>query len=337
MKINLEKISIEVEDKKLNIKINDGISLPQTLYKYYSLSDRAVESIENQTIHFGHAFSMNDLMDGNFLLWDFDSFLETFMFELEIPSSEKKDVHVSLLKKLSDEFLKYLGYFCLCENYMNDLLWTHYTAERGYCLEFDREKLLDNFKEYQHYFFPVNYSDLKMINFQEYSDRIVTGNKVSVGANIPTFYSLANKEKFWSYEKEWRLVIRDESFTEMENPQVIISEEQKKIQSENLQSRNLKINKDLINKVILATLFFNNDRFNKVDRTADNTFRYQFVQDKNQKNLQKFLTILMTEFTDKIYQVEKIVSNDRIFRELKYQVEILDINDESLEIRRTKC
>lgn len=332
MKINLEKISIEVEDKKLDIKINDDIQLPKTLYKYYSLSYRAIESLENKTIHFGHAFSMNDLMDGNFLLWDFDSFLDTFMYEMQIPRKAKAELHASLIKRLSDEFLKYIGYFCLCENYSTDLLWSHYTAERGYCLEFDREKLLDNFKDYQNYFFPINYNDLRKINFQEYSDRIVIGNKVSVGANIPLFYSLANKEKFWSYEKEWRLVIRNESFSAIVNPQILISDEQKKIQNQNLQSRNLKIESNSINKVILATLFFNNDRFNNIEETENGSFRLQFIKNKDQKDLQRFLTILKNEFPDKIFQVEKVVG-DKVSREIRYKVEIIDVSNNFVEIR----
>ncbi|MBH1959939.1 MAG: DUF2971 domain-containing protein [Flavobacteriia bacterium] len=336
MKINLEKISIEVEDKKLDIKINDGIELPKSLYKYYSLSYRAVESLENHTVHFGHAFSMNDLMDGNFLLWDFNRFLDTFMYEMQIPQIARVDLHADLIKKLSDEFLKYLGYFCLCENYMNDLLWSHYTAERGYCLEFDREKLLDNFKEHQNYFFPINYSDLKKIDFQEYSDRIVVGNKVSVGANIPLFYSLANKEKFWSYEREWRLVIRDERFSAIVNPQVIISDEEKKIQNQNLHSRNLKIELDSINKVILATLFFNNDRFNNIEKIDNTSFRLQFTENKEKIDLQKFLTILKNEFPDKIFQVEKVVG-DKISREIKYKLDILDVSNEFVDIRYNNC
>lgn len=337
MKIDLDKISIEVEDQKVNIKINDGIQIPQTLYKYYSLSYRSIESLENQTIHFGHAFSMNDLMDGNFLLWDFDSFLDTFMYEMQLPLNEKRNLHIQLLQDISNGFLKYLGYFCLCENYTNDLLWTHYTAETGYCLEFDREKLLDNFKEYQNYFFPINYNDLKKINLQDYSERTVVDMKVSVDANIPTFYSISHKEKFWSYEKEWRLVIRDESFTAIENPQVFISDEQKKIQIKNLESRNLKFNKDSVNKVILATLFFNNDRFNGFEKTESNTLRLRFVQNEKQKELQRFLTVLMNEFTDKVFQVEKVVGDDRIFREIKYKVEILDVNGETAEIRFINC
>lgn len=109
MKIDLDKISIEVEDQKVNIKINDGIQIPQTLYKYYSLSYRSVESLKNQTIHFGHAFSMNDLMDGNFLLWDFDSFLDTFMYEMQLPLNEKKICVSSYFRIFLMDFLNTLG------------------------------------------------------------------------------------------------------------------------------------------------------------------------------------------------------------------------------------
>lgn len=55
------------------------------------------------------------------------------------------------------------------------------------------------------------------------------------------------------------------------------------------------------------------------------------------KELQRFLTVLMNEFTDKVFQVEKVVGDDRIFREIKYKVEILDVNGETAEIRFINC
>lgn len=263
MKTNFEKISIEINDKNVEITINEAIQIPQTLYKYYGLSNLAVESLANTTIHFGHSYLMNDLMDGNFLLWNFDSFLETYISDKQLPIKDKEVYRQYLLKELSDNFLRYIGYFCLCENYKNDLLWAHYTNEKGYCIEFDTRLLLENFSAYQTYFYPINYGELKTIDFEKHIIKTQTNGKIDVNANIPLFYSVANKEEFWNYEKEWRLVIRNEKFTSITHPTTIISEEENQKEKDLLKSRNLNIPKESINKIILSTLFFNKDRFRK--------------------------------------------------------------------------
>ncbi|MGH1516586.1 DUF2971 domain-containing protein [Chryseobacterium sp. JK1] len=335
MKTNFEKISIETIDKNVNIKINDNIEIPQTLYKYYVLSHFAVESLENSTVHFGHSYRMNDLMDGNFLLWDFDGFLDTYMHEMQLPMQQKENYRHYLLNEISKDFLQYIGYFCLCETHKNDLLWTHYTNEKGYCIEFDTQLLLNSFKAHQSYFFPINYGELKRIDFEKHIIKTQTnGKRISVDANIPLFYTLANKEGFWNYEKEWRLIIRDKNFSPVSRPENIISAEKSKKEKEDLKSRNLQVSRESINKIILSTLFFNNERFDHFETINNEVVQLTFLEDKFKKDLIKFLTILREEFGDKIFQVNKYLKEGMVIRDITYKVEILEITEKHVQIRK---
>ncbi|WP_295201969.1 DUF2971 domain-containing protein [uncultured Chryseobacterium sp.] len=330
MKKKFEKISIETNNTKVEIKINDGIQIPQTLYKYYDLTHYSINSFENSTVHFGHSYLMNDLLDGNFILWDFDSFLNSYMSEMKRPIEYKEFYRLSLLKQLSGPFLQFIGYFCLCENYKNDLLWAHYTSEKGYCIEFDTQLLFKDFSAYQTYFYPINY-ELKTIDFEKNIIKTETDSGYHVDANIPLFYAVANKEKFWSYEQEWRIVMRNESFTSITHPTEIISQEENKSEKKQLKSRDINISKGSVSKIILSTLFFNNDRFNKF-MYDKNIVTLNFANNEKKELLLRFLNILKKDFSDRIYQVEKYMENGKVIRDIRFKIEILKVTDHTLEI-----
>lgn len=334
MKIDLEKFSIENKDSNFQINLNPEIEVPKFLYKYYYLNKNSLDVVKNETVHFSHSFTMNDLMDGSFMLWDVDDFLNQHMREKNIPKLMKMQCHKELLRILSDEFLKYIGIFCVCDNYSNDLFWTHYTNESGYCVEINTQSLLDSLKEYKPYFFPINYGELNQIKFFEYCvTRMSNGQKI-YDANIPIYYTLSNKEKFWNYENEWRLIIRNEGFEKVSNPQVMISEEQKNFENESLKKRNIKISNSIIEKVILATVFFNNKRFSS--REFDNMkVKYFFSLNDEKENLRDFLKTLKNKFNDRVFQIDKYLKDGKVIRDIQYKIDILTINDDCVEIQRT--
>lgn len=334
MRIELEKFSIENGDNGFQINLNPKVEIPNFLYKYYYLNKNSLDVLKNETLHFSHSFTMNDLMDGSFMLWDMNNFLDQYMLEKNIPKDFKMKCHKALLRKFSDEFLKYIGIFCVCENYSNDLFWTHYTNESGYCVEINTQLLLDSLKQYQSYFFPINYGELNQINFLEYCRTRINNGQEIYDANIPIYYSLSNKENFWNYENEWRLIIRNERFEKITNPQIMISEEQKNFENESLKKRNIKISKSVIEKIILATVFFNNKRFESCE--FDNMkVKYFFVLNEDKKNLQEFLETIKLKFNDRVFQIDKYLKDGKVMRDIQYKVEILNINDSYVEIERT--
>lgn len=336
MKINLNKISIESIERNVKISLNKDIEIPELTYKYYYFNSNSLNSIKNETIHFGHSFTMNDLMDGNFLLWDFEDFLLDYMKERNLDMNFKEFYHKNLIRTLSRDFLKHVGYFCLRENFHNDLLWTHYTNERGFCVEYNTKELLENFKSLQMYFVPINYDELKQINFKKNSLKTIKNNKVNIEANIPLFYSLVNKEKFWSYEKEWRIIVRDEKFDSVSHPLEFNIEQILEFEYDAIKNRNLKINDNCINRIILSTYFFDNNRFD-MSQENGNQIIYKFKNNDGKANLKEFITILMNRYNNKVYQVAKYLENGKVIRNIKYKIEFLRITENYCEIERNFC
>ncbi len=334
MEIELQKFKIKIDSyRKPNIELNDDILPPKLLYKYYSLNNNSLTSLSNITLHFSHMYNMNDVMDGNFLIWEIDNFIEKYIPSISTKNFKDK---ISFLLALSDDFLKYIGTFCLCEINNNDLLWSHYTSETGYCLELDIESIIQQIEEkgLEYYFFPINYGEIKTIDLLEYSVEMDTGQSINVDINLPILYCLSNKEKFWEYEKEWRLVIRNNKFEHYSNSQFFITQDQKKIEKKNLQLRNICFNNNIIKKVILSPVFFNNKRFLKSEFKNIITKYYFIKEDEEYDTLYKFFKELKQNYTHLIYQMDKIIENGKIIRKAIYKIGIIEFNEDYIEIAR---
>lgn len=333
MKISFDKHFIENNNGNFQIKLKEKVEIPKNLYKYYSLNKFSLESVKNKTFHFSHSFTMNDLMDGNFLLWDMEDFLNKFIEDKKLPKEIKKELHKNFLIKFSDEFLKYIGIFCASENYSNDLLWSHYTNEQGFCIEINVQNFIDSLKNFTFHYFPIHYGELKQINIFKYGNLKKENFTKTMDLLLPIYYSLSMKEIFWNYENEWRFIIKNENFDKITNPLVLITQEQKNFEINALEKRNIKITDSVIEKVILSTVFFNNKRFsyNEFDKMK---VKYYF-ENNNEKNvLQEFLTILKKEYNDKIFQIDKFLINGKVIREIQFKLEILEINDTYVEVQR---
>jgi hypothetical protein len=176
--------------------INYPCSEPINLYKYYALNEKNIHALKNNYFYFSHPNQFNDIMDCKPHLWDFtnmdfDFFCERYqsiiiskilkekcfkdypnnlleqMYKLQNPSSkllelyERKDFFTRfyIQKKFFDSTLQFYGILSLATSSNNNLMWPHYTQEKGFCIELNREKLLEelNKKEQQCFLFPVNY------------------------------------------------------------------------------------------------------------------------------------------------------------------------------------
>ena len=332
MKLKLQKITLE-NDGIFSIKLDPEVNFPDTLYKYYYLNKNSIDVIKNNTLHFSHSFNMNDLMDGSFLIWDIEEMVADYMKKNNALPEEKIKYLRILIQKFSNEYLKYLGTFCACENYTNDLLWSHYTNERGFCIQLDTKKIKESLKNFTSYFFPINYGELRQINLMNYCLKREENGQTFYDANIPIFYSLTNKEEFWEYEKEWRIVVRNKDFREFTNPQIMINEETKNIERENLKLRNISFSPDIFKRIILSTLFFNNTRFASSE-FSNMRVKYNFALTDEKEILKEFLIILKDRFNQNIFQVDKYLHEGKIMRNIAYQILILEVNDEFVEIVR---
>ncbi|MEH6408682.1 MAG: DUF2971 domain-containing protein, partial [Leeuwenhoekiella sp.] len=179
----VNNVDFRIEDGKIETIIKKPI--PSNLYKYYSLNRNSCESLENGYLFFSHSFMLNDLMDGNPMLWDMKKYVQKFKYETNDFRSES-EIEEEQTKKFQDEYLSLRGILSLSENYKDNLMWPHYTQERGFCLEFNTKDLQDEFKNRELFFFPINYKEkLITIDFKEYivCSEILKEDKIVINCN----------------------------------------------------------------------------------------------------------------------------------------------------------
>lgn len=305
--------------------------IPENLYKYYSLMDYNIKGIYNNTIFFSQVHLLNDILEGNFKnLWNFETFKDDSLIE---------EIHKEKIINTTDyekEFLEIRGIFSACEDYKNDLLWVHYTQESGYCLEINTHELL-NYLEQQHkndyWFYPINYpQNLSPLPFDNYIELYEEnhGNFIRnyIDINLPIFYTLSTKEHHWHYEKEWRILLRSKKFNYIVSPTQIIDDKSKEIENKEKKGGNIEISDKVIEKVILAPHFFNNSRFNHYYYNKDlGVELFHFKNNDEGKLAYDFLNVINQKYPNNIYQVDKILQNNVLQREISKSIEIIDISE----------
>lgn len=109
---------------------------------------------------------------------------------------------------------------CLCTDYKNSLMWSHYAdSHRGFCIEYDFSGMEEKNKVLP---FPVIYSterpklSLKyVLNRTEKNEQLGTQSLMS---------ALLTKDRAWEYENEWRLLCEvdgdDDNSNDIEMPPI---------------------------------------------------------------------------------------------------------------------
>lgn len=149
-------------------------------------------------------------------------------------------------------------------------------------------------------------------------------------------YSLAVKEAHWKYEKEWRLLINHQKFNYISDPNHILSDESKKDENNKTIGNNLEIERDIITKVILAPRFFNNNRFNKHELLDRDIEVFNFKLDGEGQKAYKLLKNLHKHYPASIYQINKVTNDNFIEREITTKIEIIDISEYYIKIKKLK-
>ena len=182
-------------DNKYSVIPNKSIDTPTTLFKYYALSNNSVNALTNLYLYGSHPQQLNDPFDCNKNLIDFS--------EWKIPE-EQCEEHleeiysydkISINRFKQEYFYKTMygkvGIISLSSSKDNASMWAHYTDYKGFCIEFDTNKL--GFKYYGP--FPINYTDeIHKIDIS------------SIGGFLALLIQSNVKLKCWEYEKEWRLL-----------------------------------------------------------------------------------------------------------------------------------
>ncbi len=91
---------------------------------------------------------------------------------------------------------------CLCSDYKNRLMWSHYAANHtGFCIEYDLSKLESNVSKVL--ILPVLYSrERPLIPWNS-----ILNKNINYTYELQLIHFLITKDSIWSYEKEWRILL----------------------------------------------------------------------------------------------------------------------------------
>ena len=176
-----------------------NVEIPSTFYKYYPLTDYNVDALTNMYVYATHPNDFNDPFDCNKKLIEFKTWEDVREllsskyddFKKQIPSLQaacnfcRETFKIILYKKL--------GLVSLAPRHDNYLMWALYAQNNGFCIEFDTNKF-----PFLHFGpFPINYVN-------DIPQTIPIGD---YGGHISMLILSNVKNKWWEYEKEWRLYI----------------------------------------------------------------------------------------------------------------------------------
>jgi len=170
------------------------------VFKYRGGSfDRDLQSLTENFFWAPTRHDLNDpfegLFDDSFLSFQLDAMFKFF------GRTSRLDSHQASLLASLKELLAYVdkcGIFSLSKTPLEELLWAHYgDSHKGFCLEYDLEKLIEfDLNDYR--YFDVTYSNTpQSIDFSS-----VCGNDPSKVLKA----MLGSKSNAWEYEKEIRVV-----------------------------------------------------------------------------------------------------------------------------------
>ena len=106
---------------------------------------------------------------------------------------------------------------CLCSDYKNRLMWSHYAnGHKGFCVEYDfsgtEKETLEKLP------LPVLYSENRpLVPWKAKIDNSFA-NKEEAYAEI--VIGLLTKDRIWEYENEWRILINSMTDTELQMPKI---------------------------------------------------------------------------------------------------------------------
>lgn len=193
---------LELYDVKRAIQIAHFYK-PKKLYKYFSFDSHWIDNIKNGTIVFNSACNFNDPLDSRWSL-DYEYILKARFMDAD-QDTKFVDEYINDIDKKSmitlyEEDLLYLydlyRISCFSETPCSNLMWGHYADKhKGFCLEYDVEKLTDKLN----LLLPVVYTE-KPFDASDILDMRGIDDKFA------TLCPVLFKSKDWSYEKEWRII-----------------------------------------------------------------------------------------------------------------------------------
>lgn len=218
-----------------------GYSIPETLFKMYSLSKHSLDALQNSYLYATHPNQLNDIFDCHAGLVEFDDLnliKEFFGSEYDEKDLIKKFVErdEALFHRTAvnfkEIFYRYYGIISLTDNPNNIQMWSYYNNHEGFLVELVTEGLDGAYNGP----FPINYQDkAKPV-------------KISEARSSALIYQCGIKHIDWQHEKEWRLFVSSREPME--------SKGFKKLEEIGGLPREFKYKKEIIRSIALGNKFF---------------------------------------------------------------------------------
>ena len=127
---------------------------PQTILKYNPCTQYSKEAFIEHYLFASHPFHLNDLMDGKSYSIDMRNVSDELYYEIKRQTIEQAPLIVEgkyfnqlypeidknrelLQKAICDSYFCFGGIVSLTTDRFNELMWSHYTNETGYVIEFN--------------------------------------------------------------------------------------------------------------------------------------------------------------------------------------------------------
>ncbi|GLB52433.1 hypothetical protein NBRC110019_14730 [Neptunitalea chrysea] len=173
------------------------------VYKYRGGNEEVFErDLKSLERNFFWATKFNNLNDPCETLINTEPFnIQTKVFSEFFKADKSETFHnfEKAFKNLFDVRKKAIGIYSLSKTFKDELLWAHYAnSHRGFCIEYDLEKLINSYDRFEAYSFPVVYS--KKPPEYHLKDMYKMDTK-SIVKKIAGYKSVR-----WNYEQEHRIV-----------------------------------------------------------------------------------------------------------------------------------
>lgn len=192
-----------------------GKGIPNRLFKYRSFREKThLRLLINRELflpspHFNDPFDCNIPVNLDHLVESRDTFEEYMnrfdLYRTQIPEIksalfeqwQSPELRNKYMKERQAEFKKEFGIYCLSAKPDNLLLWSHYgDSHSGFCVGFDTEKLMatTTFSTAGAVDYTDDYPQVSILDY----DKDLFGIRTQ----------LFTKSSIWSYENEYRIVLR---------------------------------------------------------------------------------------------------------------------------------
>jgi len=246
---------------------------PTSLFKYYSNNKNSIDAFLNSYFFLSHPFHFNDSMDCSDAIIDFSkltlkqysafykNFLNKSILEVDLEKryfEDMKNDFPEIRRTFWGIHSKMTGFLSLSEKPMHPLMWSHYSKEDGFMIEFDQLKFLNRLKnphEERSNWWLTNFA-FAPINYVEKLEQIPIFKEPEWNnPTIPYMYTTNIKQIEWSYENEWRLIC----FANRNNFGIPYSSISPYPDENGTIERKLYYSKEIINSIVLGKNFFNSN------------------------------------------------------------------------------